>query len=431
MILGRFDATPKSHKFMNLFELSALLISLAAVFGYVNAKLFRLPTAIGIMLIAILLSGTLVVLAKLGITGITTFAHDTVVGIEFDDAVLGCMLSFLLFAGALHVNLGDLRDQKWIITALASFGLLLTTAIVGVSSWYVFRVLGMEIPFTYCLVFGALISPTDPVAVMGILRNAGAPKSLETKIVGESLFNDGIAVVVFIVLAEIAGGEHASATHIAKLFVEEALGGALLGLPLGYVTYLMLRSLDSYAIEVLLTLGLVMGGYALATRLHLSGPIAMVVAGLLIGNQGRVFAMSEVTREHLDMFWELVDEVLNAVLFLLIGFELLAIVMNRAYIAAGLICIAIVLAARWISVVLPVSFLRRRRTFSPGAVTVMTWGGLHGGISVALVLSLPPGQIRDALLTVTYLVVVFSIVVQGLTVGRVVRRVTRVEGVSS
>jgi CPA1 family monovalent cation:H+ antiporter len=405
-----------------VLDLAALLLTLAAVFAYINHRYIGLPTAIGIMLMAIVMSLGVVGLGYFGFEGVRTRAAEVLGTIDFNVALMHGMLSFLLFAGALHINLADLADRKWIIGILATVGLVATTLIVGVVAWVVFDFLGIDIPFMYCLLFGALISPTDPVAVLGIMKRVGVPKSLETKIVGESLFNDGIAVVVFLVLAEIATGGHAvTAGHVALLFVEEAVGGAVFGFVIGWLTYWMLKNVDNYQVEVLLTLGLVMGGYALARAIHVSGPIAMVVAGILIGNRGRLLAMSDKTRGHLDSFWELMDEILNAVLFLLIGLEILVITMEKNYVVAGLLMIPVVLGARFISVGVPVALMRRRRTFSPRAVRIMTWGGLHGGISVALALSLPAGNERAILLTVTYVVVVFSILVQGLTVGRLAR----------
>jgi CPA1 family monovalent cation:H+ antiporter len=329
------------------------------------------------------------------------------------------MLGFLLFAGALHVNLGDLLQQKWVISSLATAGLLISTLIVASLTWILLRSLGLDLPFIYCLLFGALISPTDPIAVLGILKNANAPKSLETKITGESLFNDGVGVVVFIVLLDVVrGGHEIDAGDVVLFFLQEAVGGAVFGLATGFLVYWMLKSVDNYPVEILLTMALVTGTYALAETLHLSAPIAVVVAGLLIGNQGRALAMSEKTCEHLDSFWELVDEILNAVLFVLIGLEILVLQFNLSYLLAGLAAILLVLAARWVSVGIPISLLRLRREFSPNVVKIMTWGGLRGGISVALALSLPSGPERDVILAITYTVVVFSILVQGLTIGR-------------
>ena len=406
---------------MEMLDLSALLLSLAAIFSYINFRFIKLPTTIGIMLIAMLISVSLVVLGHFGFEGIQDRATAVLQSIDFNKALMHGMLSFLLFAGALHVNLEDLARHKWIISILATFGVVISTFIVGGSAWIVFWLIGIKLSFIYCLLFGSLIAPTDPIAVIGILKKAGVPKSLETKITGESLFNDGVAVVVFLVIMGIiAGGHDVTVQHIILLFIEEAIGGIFFGFFIGWLTYLMLKSVDNYQVEVLLTLALVMGGYALAHAIHVSGPIAMVVAGIFIGNRGRLFAMSERTREHLDSFWELMDEILNAVLFLLIGLEVLVIATKGSYLVAGLAMIPIVLIARFISVGLPVTFMRRIRDFSPNAVKIMTWGGLRGGISVALALSIPSGPEREVLLTVTYIIVVFSILVQGLTIKRLV-----------
>jgi CPA1 family monovalent cation:H+ antiporter len=367
------------------------------------------------------ISISLVVLGHCGFEGIQNKATVVLEGIDFNKALMHGMLSFLLFSGALHVNLEDLAQHKWIISILATFGVVMSTFIVGSIAWIVFLLIGLKLPFIYCLLFGSLIAPTDPIAVIGILKKAGVPKSLETKITGESLFNDGVAVVVFLVIMGIVtGGHDVTAGHIMLLFMEEAVGGVLFGLAIGWIAYRMLKSVDNYQVEVLITLALVMGGYALANAIHVSGPIAMVVAGIFIGNRGRLFAMSEKTREHLDSFWELIDEILNAVLFLLIGLEILVLTVKGNYLIAGLIMIPVVLLARFISVGVPVTFMRRVRDFSPHAVKIMTWGGLRGGISVALALSIPNGPEREALLTVTYIIVIFSILVQGLTIERFV-----------
>lgn len=406
---------------MSLFEVMAALLTLAALFSYLNERTFRLPATIGLMLIALLMSLGLIALGKLG-WGVENQARSLLADIDFSATLLHGMLGFLLFAGALHVNLEDLMRQKWVISSLATAGVLISALVVSGLTWMALQWLGLKLSFIYCLLFGALISPTDPIAVLGILRSAGAPKSLETKITGESLFNDGIGVVVFIVLMGIAEGAHElGMAEIGLLFAQETLGGALFGLAIGLLAYWMLKGVDNYSVEILITLALATGGYALAEGLHFSAPIAIVVAGLLIGNHGRALAMSEKTREHLDTFWELVDEVLNAVLFVLIGLEVLVLQFTTGYLLAGLLAIPIVLLARWISVGIPVSLLRMRRDFSPGVVKIMTWGGLRGGISVALALSLSPGVERDVILAVTYTVVVFSILVQGLTMSRLFR----------
>jgi len=407
---------------MDLFNILAILISLTAVFSYINHRYIGLPITIGVMVVALAMSFVLNVLGWLGL-GLEKQAEAWLQSIDFDQTVLHGLLSFLLFAGALHIDLNDLVARKWSIGSLATFGILISTFLVGTLTWWVLGLLGPGMPYIHCLLFGALISPTDPIAVLGILKTAGAPKSLEMNITGESLFNDGVGIVVFLVLLEIVtGSQQVTAGRIARLFVQEAVGGAVFGLVIGYIAYRMLRSIDQYQVEVLLTLALVAGGYALADALHLSGPIAIVVAGLLIGNHGRLLGMSEKTRNHLDVFWELVDEVLNAVLFVLIGLEVLVLTFTQSYIIAGILIIPVVLVARFVAVGVPVSLLRIFRPFSAGAIRMMTWGGLRGGISVALALSLPVSPERDAILAMTYAVVVFSIIVQGLTIGRLVRR---------
>ncbi len=397
----------------------ALIITLAALFSYLNHRYLQLPNTIGLMLIGLALSLLLIGLSAAGLPIIRQIAQELVGHIDFNTTLMHGMLSFLLFAGALHVNINDLARQKWVIFILATAGVMVSTVIIGFGAYLVIGLLGMNLPLIYCLVFGALISPTDPIAVLGILKKVGAPKSLEIKITGESLFNDGIGVVVFIALLGIATeGAHTDAMSITLLFLVEAVGGVLLGLALGAASYFLLRSIDNYQVEILITLAVVMGGYSLATLVHTSGPIAMVVAGVFLGNHGRMFAMSERTRDHLDMFWELVDEILNAVLFVLLGLEILLLNITGPYLLLGLAMIPVILAARFISVGIPVSLLRHRRSFSPKVVRILTWGGLRGGISVALALSLPEGVARDMILAITYMVVIFSIGVQGLTIGR-------------
>jgi len=409
---------------MNILNTIAILLTLAAIFSYLNYRFIKLPTAIGIMLISLVLSLLLLISGKIGLFDISAQAKTLIAGIDFHDTLINGMLSFLLFAGALHVNLDELRKQKWVILILATVGVISSTFIIGAMSWVILNALELNISFIYCLLFGALISPTDPIAVLGILKTVGVPKSLEIKITGESLFNDGVAVVVFLVLLGIATGQgEASVSSISLLFLQEAIGGAVYGFIIGGLCFYMLRSVNNYQVEVLLTLALVMGGYALASAIHISGPIAMVVAGLLIGNHGRVLAMSASTREHLDSFWELIDEILNAVLFLLIGLEVLILVYHTEYFLAALSIIPVVLLSRFISVSVPIQVMKKVREFSPGVTRLMTWGGLRGGISVALALSLPLGTEREAILAVTYAVVIFSILVQGLTLGSLAQHV--------
>lgn len=408
---------------VNVFQVVALLVSLTALFSYLNHRFLKLPTTIGVMIIALVISLVLVGLGNLGLTSITDSARTLLQRIDFDKTLMQGMLSFLLFAGALHIDINDLTAQKRVISILATVGVILSTFIFGSALYLVLALLQLNLDYIYCLLCGAFISPTDPIAVLGILKQARIPKSLKIKISGESLFNDGIGVVVFTILFEIAFRKVAISTgHIVILFLAEAIGGALFGLFLGWLTYRLLKSIDNYQVEVLITLALVMGGYTAALALHTSGPIAIVVAGLFVGNRGRHFAMSAKTRRHLDTFWELTDSILNAVLFVLIGLEVLMLSFSGRLLLAGLGAIPFILLARWISVGVPVAMLTRWQTFTPGAVTIMTWGGLRGGISVALALSLPSGRERDILLAVTYIIVAFSIICQGLTIQPVVQR---------
>lgn len=409
--------------FMELLDISAILLTLAALFSYVNHRWIKLPTTIGIMLISLVMSLALIGIGQFS-AGLTDSIQGFVAGIDFNEALMNGMLSYLLFAGALHVNLNELKKQGRLVGIMASVGVVTSTFLIGAASFYLFGALGIEMPWIWCLVFGALISPTDPVAVLGILKTVGAPKSLETKITGESLFNDGVGVVVYLALLGIAGvgastGDHGvhGAGDIAMLFIKEAGGGVIIGGVLGYISYRLLKSIDNYHVEVLITLALVTAGYRFAMYMHMSGPLAMVVAGLMIGNHGREDAMSEKTRIQTDTFWELVDEILNAVLFLLIGLEIFILDFSVTVLVAGLIFIPITLCARYIAVSIPVVILSRWRVFTPGVTKILTWGGIRGGISVALALAIPTslGEIRDVILLVTYVIVIFSIAVQGLT----------------
>lgn len=413
---------------MSLFEIIAILITLSALFSYANFKLFQLPPTIGVMTIALVLS------LSLNISGliwpeIISGARIFLAQINFNETLLHEMLAFLLFAGALHINISQLAEQKIVVTVLALIGTLVSTILVGLITYWLLHAFNMQISFIYCLLFGALISPTDPIAVMSILKVLGTPKNLEMKIAGESLFNDGVGVVLFLSILEMASGrQEINITHMLMLFVTEAIGGVLFGLVIGYITYQMLKSIDNYQVEILISLALVMGGYTLGERIHISAPIAMVVAGLLIGNHGRKFAMSSKTREHLDTFWELVDEILNAVLFVLIGLEVLVLTINKQYLLIGVLAIPVVLLARWFSVAVPLTLMRNQLNFAPHSIKILTWGGLRGGISVALALSLYDtiGKTDkfafEAILMMTYMVVIFSILVQGLTIGPWVKK---------
>ncbi|MEO8991994.1 MAG: sodium:proton antiporter [Nitrosospira sp.] len=407
---------------MTFFELVALLITLTALFSYLNLRFIKLPTVIGVMLISLLVSLALIAAGHVQ-PGISSEAERLLKQIKFDEALLQGMLSFMLFAGALQVNLEALSRQKGIVFALAFGGVILSMFFFGTLIYLALEQLGIGLQFAWCLLFGALVSPTDPLAVLGILQRANIPQTIRTQIVGESLFNDGVGIVLFLVCLKIATADHpVPAKDIGLLFVSEAGGGALFGLGAGWITYLLLKSVDDYQVEVLLTLALVTGGYATASALGFSGPIAIVVAGLLIGNRARRLAMSDITRQYVDKFWALVNEMLNALLFMLIGLEVLILEFTRELLMAGLLAVPILLLARWASVGLIIRVLGRWKHFVPGTIMIMTWGGLRGGIAVALALSLPPGPERDTVLAITYVLVVFSILFQGLTVGPLIKR---------
>jgi CPA1 family monovalent cation:H+ antiporter len=404
------------------FEVAAILITLTAALAYLNARVLRLPSAIGLMSTALLGSVIVLVLDGLDITDVAPRVTILLDQVNLPHTLLHGMLGIMLFAGALHVDINDLHEFRVPITILALGGTAMSTAIVGLGSHFVLSGLGFDIALVHCFLFGALISPTDPIAVLGILKAAKAPKSLEVTITGESLFNDGVGVVIFLAILGVAAGGELSASALGQLFVQEAIGGAGFGIAVGYVGFRLLRSIDQYSVEILITLAMVLGGYVAAERVHVSAPIAAVAAGLLIGNQGRALAMSETTRDHLDTFWELIDEILNAVLFLLIGMEVVHLTVTIELLVAAALMIPLVLAARWVSVASPVAAMPAFRKRARGAVTLLTWGGLRGGISVALALSLPDGPERNIILVITYCVVVFSILVQGTTVGRLARR---------
>lgn len=406
---------------MDPFNAIAILMTVTAGIVYLNHRYVRLPMSIGLMLMSLLIAVVVLILEKFGVPA-SQRAHQMVTGIDFSKVLLEGLLGLLLFAGALHVNLDDLAEHKLEISIFSTFGVLASTVLVGVVVYGLTCLFGWQLKPIHCLLFGALISPTDPIAVLGIMKKAGAPKSLETKIAGESLFNDGIGVVVFLVLLGMATGtKPVTAETVAAIFFQEAAGGVLFGLAAGYLTYRLLRSINHYQVEIMITLALVTGGYALGMALHVSAPLAMVVAGLLIGNHGRRLAMSDITRNHLDTFWELVDEILNAVLFVLIGLEVLVLNLRWDYLTAGLLAVPVTLAARFVSIGGPLMILKRRMVYPPRSVTILTWAGLRGGISVALALSLPVECHRDLILTMTYVVVAFSVMVQGLTIKKLVQ----------
>lgn len=416
---------------MTLLQIASLMIVLAGAFGAINYLFLKLPSAIGILVVALIASVVVIGLDAIWPQmSVEETIRTTVLSVDFSGALLEGMLGLLLFAGAMHVKISDLRTQWRVVFLMATMGVGLSTVIVGYGfSWLT----GM--PILIALTFGALISPTDPVAVLSVLRQANLRKSLETKIAGESLFNDGVGYVVFLVLSGLAfaatghGDDHGASDNAlagaAMLFGQEAIGGAILGITLGWLTFRVMRLIDDYSLEVLITLGLALGGYSLAVALHVSAPIMAVCAGLLIGDVGARHGMSDETRKYVDAFWKMVDEILNAVLFLMIGFEVFAVAFDSASVTAGLAAIVLALFARFMAVAVPVSVLKPFRRFSPGVIPIMTWGGLKGGISVALALSLPDGDWKPLILTATYMVVIFSIIVQGLTVAPLAERVGR------
>ena len=410
---------------MSLFAIISTLVVISALFGYINVRFLKMPTTIGLMVITIVF--TLLILA-------TSMFNDTlleqeklfIAQIDFKTVLLDVMLSFLLFAGALHTNFQQLKVQRKPILIFATFSTLTSTFLVGIFSFFLLKLVSLDVNFIYCLLFGALISPTDPIAVLGILKQVGAPKILETKIVGESLFNDGVGVVVFLTIYQIAkGGSTITFVAIAEMFLVEVVGGIALGLLLGWFTYRLLKSIDDYDVEVIITLAAVMGGTVLAQYLHLSAPLAMVTAGLIVGTDTvRKSSMSEITEQYVDKFWELIDILLNTVLFVLIGMELLILTFSNKFILAGLLLIPTLLFARYLSLMVPIKLYAKKLDFVPKTNIIMTWGGLRGGISIALALSLTAEMHRDLFLVITYIIVVFSIIVQGLTVGKLIKKIT-------
>ncbi|MEZ4956324.1 MAG: sodium:proton antiporter [Saprospiraceae bacterium] len=421
---------------MDLFTIITILVVVSAGFAYINERFVRLPYTIGAMVITIAMSFLLTVLGWLDYT-LTNPLKTLISQIDFSKVLMEILLSFLLFAGALHTNFDQLKVQRGPILAFATFGVFLSTLLVGMFMYYLLPLLGLQVDFIHCLLFGALISPTDPIAVLGILKQVGVPKKLETKIVGESLFNDGVGVVVFMTLFAIAekGIGHVTASEIGILLLEEVAGGIALGFALGYTAYRLMKSIDDYSVEVLITIAIVMGGYSLAQVLHFSGPLAVVVAGLIVGHDTvRDHTMSDMTELYVDKFWETWDALLNGILFVLIGLEILILPFEQAFIFAGLVAIPLILLARGISLSIPIYFYKKKLEFVPNTGLIMTWGGLRGGISIALALTLTTEMNRDLFLVVTYLVVIFSIIVQGLSVGKIANRLIgdyKDEGVKS
>jgi CPA1 family monovalent cation:H+ antiporter len=405
------------------YQIISLIILLAAIFAYVNDRWIKWPSTIGIMVLALFSSIILVILGNL-IPAFSVQVLRVVSHIDFGQVLMKIMLSFLLFAGAIHIDAVKLRKEFWPVMTLATVGIFISTFIVSVMSYYLFQLFHLQIPYIHCLLLGALISPTDPIAVMSILKKAGIPASLELKITGESLFNDGVGVVVFLTILEIASkGEGSfSPTGTVVLFLKEACGGLLFGALMGYVSYFLIRSIDNYRVEVLITLAIVTCGYTLADELHISAPLAIIVTGIMVGTKGRAVGISVTSWDYLGKFWDLIDEIFNAILFLLIGLQMLIITPHATIMVIGCIMIFVVLVARWFAVSLPVAVLRLKIKFEKNAVTILTWGGLRGGLSVAMALSLPQSMHRDELVLITYIIVVFSIIVQGLTIGKVAAR---------
>ncbi|OAQ41560.1 sodium:proton antiporter [Pedobacter psychrophilus] len=407
---------------MSLYHTFSILIVVSAFFAYFNYRYLKLPSSIGLMLIALVSSICLVITGKLfnsALDDVTLFIRS----FDFSDLVLGSMLSFMLFAGAIHINIDDLKKQKIPVMVFSTLSVLFSTFLVGSIAFFILPFFGFNISYVNCLLFGSLISPTDPIAVLGILKETKVPKSLETKIAGESLFNDGVAVVIFITIWEAAKSPTLPTfLEIGELFLREAIGGMLLGFIVGYIGFRLMRSIDNYKVEVMITLAIVMGGYTLASFIHVSGPLAMVVAGILVGNHGKKYAMSNQTSEYISKFWELIDDILNALLFVLIGLELLIIEDIQIFVWVGIAMIFIILLIRYVSVLIPSLLIRFTDKFEHKTVMVLTWGGLRGGISIALALSLTPDLDKDLWVSVTYFVVAFSILIQGLTIGKFTKR---------
>ncbi|MGC4233482.1 MAG: sodium:proton antiporter [Niabella sp.] len=414
---------------MELYYSLSILIVIASLFAFLNIKILKLPSSIGIMLIALISSALLVFIGHLFLPKTLEHISGLISGVDFTDVLMGAMLNFLLFAGAIHIHVNDLREQRAPIVIFATISVVISTVVVGYLLYFVLPWLGISLPLIYCLLFGALISPTDPIAVLSILKKAKVNKSLETKIAGESLFNDGIAIVVFTILLSIAKGtdETIDTSTVSWLILKEAGGGILLGLILGFTASKAIKSIDDYIVTVLITLSVVMGGYLIAHQLHISGPLTMVLAGLIIGNVGKKVAMSAPTREYVEKFWELIDEILNAILFLLIGLELMVIPELNKFLVAGLLCFVLVIAARFVSIWLPTRLIAFRRKFSTQTIKILVWGGLRGGVSIALALSIPATSQKNSVVAITYIVVVCSILIQGLSINKLANKGAKLE----
>lgn len=417
---------------MELYYTFSILIVIATIFSYVNVRFLKLPATIGIMVIAMIVSIVLVFIGNLVTTGPLQDFSKLIGSLNFSEILMSGMLNFLLFAGAIHINISDLKEQRLPVMIFSTLSVIISTFVIGFALYFLLnRLLPMvdlhlEIPFIYCLLFGSLISPTDPIAVLSILKQAKVSKSVETKVAGESLFNDGVAVVVFAVILKLAEGETVdlSFTNISWLFIKEALGGFFVGLLLGFIAAKAMKTANDYKVSVLITLSVVMGGSLIVHPMHISGPLAMVAAGLVIGESKRKRKENEEnTVNHVGHFWELLDEVFNAILFLFIGFELLLIPNLHNYWLIGCICIVVVLFARYVSIKIPTLIIPFKEKFSSGTIKILVWGGLRGGVSIALALSIAEGPFKQVLIAATYFVVVFSIIVQGLTIGKLAKKI--------
>ncbi len=414
---------------MELYYTFSVFIVLASWFAYLNLRFLKLPTTIGIMVIAVLVSIGIRLLGDQLFPDATRDFFKLISQFDFDEVLMGAMLNFLLFAGALHINIADLREHRVAIMLYSTVSVVLSAFFIAAILFYICPLFGVSIPFIYCLLFGTLISPTDPIVVLSVLKQVKVPKSIETKITGESLFNDGVAVVMFAVVLKLAISDEVSITFlsVSKFFAQEVIGGVLVGLILGYSASHVMKKIDDYKVTVLITLALVMGGFLLTKTLHVSSPLAMVIAGLVIGNYGKKVAMNDETQDYLTKFWELIDEILNAILFMFIGFELLLLPDIEKHIWLALITILVVLFSRMLSILIPYRVFSRNRIYTKGSLIVLVWGGIRGGVSIALVLSLPYNEYKEMLLEITYIVVLFSIVVQGLSIGKVAKAVLKDE----
>lgn len=410
---------------MQLYDVLALLTVLAALFGYINFKFLRLPDTIGVMLISLVVSLAVI---SIGVIKPALFDQATklIRGIDFYTILVRFMLGFLLFAGAIHIDGRQLKKQSAYVLTFSTISVVISTGLIAVLLFALCQMLGQPVAFIYCLLFGALISPTDPIAVLSILRKAGIPAALEVRVTGESLFNDGVGIVVFLCVYQVAkaGAGHLHPRDVLLLFTREAGGGILLGTILGYAGFYLLRTIDHYQVELMITIAIVMGGNLIAEYLRVSSPLAMVMAGLITGNKTRFHGMTDSSRDYIDKFWGMADNLLNALLFLLIGLEMLAIPFKWSLLLIGCLAIPIALLARYISVLIPIRLLHFRSGFEKNAIGILTWGGLRGGLSVALALSVPAVMQGQFLVAITYIVVLFSILVQGLTIGKYARRLT-------